>query len=297
MKLTKIPQILATVALLSGVFVMSCKKDNNSGSTAKNDSTAADMSAAANASGSSYNDVLNVAGEASIDNGIEQSTQNPVSGRTAVSSTHASGSGNYSGSCAVYTFRSNGDAFPDTVTADFGSGCTGTSGIARSGQVQMIFSGRLTASGTTISTTFTNYTVWGYELQGTFSITNRSTESALAFETSVANGNVTFPNAVSYTYTGHHVSTQTAGNQTPTDFTDDVYSITGSQTCGSSLGNTLSDTTATPLIKSNDCQWISQGVLNFTFNNISGTFDYGTGTCDDQAEIVVGNYKQAVTLK
>ena len=91
--------------------------------------------------------------------------------------------------------------------------------------------------------------------------------------------------------------TMTAGMATPSDLTDDVYSIAGSNSFSSSFGNTLDVTITTTLSKAYTCHNVGSGVISFTYNKkLNGTLDFGNGTCDNQATITVGTMTKDVTL-
>jgi hypothetical protein len=285
--------------IVTGSLVTACKKDSqsNNSNASSDDSLAAKLSVSSATSGTYYDDALTVVAATSVDNGIEQAATGVQTGRTTVFSSGSNPlNGNISGSCAVYAFHTTNGSFPDTVWANFGGGCKSADSITRSGEIEYIFSGRLLTPGTTVSASFNQYTVNGYTLEGTYSITNTSTQNGLSWSTSVANGKITFPDASWYTYSGHKTVTQEQGASTPLNFSDDVYNIVGKHTCASSAGQSLTDTTTTPLVKATACTWIQSGVLSFTYNDISGTLDFGDGTCDDHAIVKVGLFSEPVIL-
>ena len=279
----------------------SCKKDNNTGSSPSNDSTAANQSASSISADNAYDDVFQTAIQTGYDNNIAYRVSLPENGQVQSNAVHSkSGStvSNGVNGCAIYTVSPNDTTtFPKTITVDFGTGCTSSSGVTRKGIITYIYSGKLIYPGTTVSATFTNYSVNGYQLQGTYSITNNSSLSGIAFTTKITDGQITFPDASTYTYSGNKTVTQTAGASTLIDPTDDVYSITGSGTFGSN-GNTLVNTISTPLSKAYTCKWVQSGIVSWTCNsNIKGTFDFGNGTCDANAVIKVGSITLNVTLQ
>ena len=78
------------------------------------------------------------------------------------------------------------------MTLDYGTGCT-IGAITRKGKLIVNLSGRLRNAGTTVSTSFENYFVNGYKLEGTFTITNNTANNVLSFVTQTTNGKLTYP--------------------------------------------------------------------------------------------------------
>ncbi|HTQ28670.1 MAG TPA: hypothetical protein VMI35_11095 [Puia sp.] len=304
MKINSLCKSLACLFVFSSVLFFACKKDNNSSgnnqSGQNNDSTAADLSSSSSSADIAYMDVFQVAIESGADNNIAYLAHALSQGGVETNGAGEVKTVNGPNTCASYTMSpADLTTFPKTVTVDFGGGCTSADGITRKGKITYVFSGKLITPGTTITATFTNYSVYGYTLQGTYSITNMSSPAAgIAFKTQVTGGNITFPNTISYSYAGTKTITQTGGTGTPTNFADDVYSITGGNSISSSVGNTLVDTISTALVKQAACGYISSGIVSFTFNStLNGTFDYGNGTCDSLATIKVGALTATVSLQ
>jgi hypothetical protein len=300
MKSTTILKTGLTLFIATGIFFTACKKDNNSGSSSANtDSTAANLSSSSATSDNAYDDVFQIAVNTGSDNSISRIIAQASTGSVETNSVHGvTVNGNGSGSCAAYTVSpADSTTFPKTITVDFGTGCTSNDGVTRIGKITYIFSGRLRVPGTTVSATFTGYSVNGYGLQGTHSITNNSTQNGIAWSTSVTEGKVIFPDASWFTFSGHKSVVQTAGQTTPFDFTDDVYGISGAKTLTSSDNKTIQDSVTTTLVKANSCHWVSSGIVSFTYNGVNGTFNFGDGTCDDLAAIHVGMLSDTVHLK
>jgi hypothetical protein len=299
MKLTRVILLTATGAALSaGIILTACNKSSSSASsttTADNDAVA--MSTSAATADNQYNDVLNVG----LQIGAGGSTTiNRIGGITLNGKpTEIDGGSGGTGCAVVSAIVTDTTVFPVTVAINFGTGCTGIDGITRAGTITYVFSGPIFLSGSTASVTFTNYTVNGYQLAGTYSITNTSTGGALSFITSVISGKVTFPDANFYTYSGTKTVTQTGGIGTLT-LLDDSYSITGVHLFGNSSGASLADSITTPLVWPVTCNHIVSGIIGFTYTDgptsLKGTLDYGNGTCDSTATITVGPVTKTVEL-
>jgi hypothetical protein len=303
MRFQRIALTSISLLILSATLIMSCSKSNNSSHSngTSDDSTAAGLSSSAASADNAYNDVLQVALETGFDNQIAYLVSRSQQGTVQSNSLQgpAQPLGIYT--CANYTLSPNDTStFPKTVTVDFGSGCTSADGITRKGEITCVYSGKILYPGTTVSVSFTNYSVNGYGLQGTYSITNNSSiAKGISFSTRVSSGNISFPDASYYTYSGDKTLTQTAGASTPADISDDVYSITGSNSIfNSATGNSLQDSITTALTKAEACGYISSGVISFVFNDsVDGTLDFGSGTCDSLATVKIGPFSENIILK
>jgi hypothetical protein len=279
------------------LFFGSCKKSDVSSLTASNDSKAATLSDSSTVAENVYYDALNNAFVGYSDNvssmGVSQT------GRTTILSTGTEGTGTGHLSCATYSLSNSVPGqYPKTLTLDFGTGCSSVDGVTRTGQLIYNFSGPLFTPGTTVSVTFNQYTVNGYGVQGTYTITNNSTASGISFTTLVTNGILTCPDATNFHYSHNKTFTQTAGASTPFDISDDVYSITGNSAFSSSDGSSLVLNVTTPLIRNFTCLNITQGVVAFVYNqSVSGTIDFGNGTCDDTATLNVGSISRTIILR
>jgi hypothetical protein len=287
------------IAIAAVISMASCKKDAVSSNS--NQSSAATLSDSSTVADNSYYDVLNNAFVGFSDNSAVWSASNIHSGKTTTFSTESTEgvtSGNLS--CAIYTLDDTiPGEYPKTLTLDFGTGCTSADGILRTGKLTYVFTGPLLNPGSTATVTFTNYTVNGYGLQGAYAITNNSSEQVgISITTQVTNGIITYPNTTNYHYSHNRTYVMTAGSNTPFNISDDVYSITGNSSFSASDGSNIVWTINTPLVKAIDCRYIKQGVVGFVYNqSVSGTIDFGDGTCDNAATISVGSIQEPITLR
>ncbi|MBS1933535.1 MAG: hypothetical protein JST96_06020 [Bacteroidetes bacterium] len=288
-------KVFMIVVLPASIMLTACKKDSNSSSNnTNNNSSAAGMSANGAASDNAYDDALAVALQVSSDSSTVLTGYTSQKSGTTTLGTTTNGAGSYY--CASVTL--SGHTFPITVTVDFGTGCVSADGITRSGSITYVFSGRLSTPGTTISATFTNYVVNGYHLGGTYSITNTSTGSTLSLKTDVTNGTITYPNDTSYSFSGTKTTTLVSG--TPGDLSSYIFNVTGSYNITNSVGESLSASVTTPLVRVLTCRYVTAGVIAFTYTkgsvHIQGTLDYGNQTCDNNATITIGSNTYNVTL-
>ena len=286
----KILSVASIMLISASMLITACKKDSSSSSSTTDNSSAAKLSANGATSDNAFDDAFNVAVQTGNDKGIDNLMQ-MKSGKATLGF-------NVTGSYYCANVTVSGSSFPDTVTVDFGSGCTSSDSIVRSGSITYIFSGKLSTPGTTISSTFNNYAVNGYKLAGTYSIANTSTLAAVSLTTAVTGGNITYPNDTSYSFSGNKTVAWISG--TPAAPSSLVFNITGGYSISSSYGESLVATITTPLVRNGGCENIVQGITSFKYTKgslgVNGTLDYGNGACDNKALITIGAFTETVTL-
>ncbi len=276
MKSTPLWKLTSTLVLCLSLAFVSCEKEKEEDPD-QND--AAKLSEASARSEAAFEDVFDIV--------LQDGEANGVAGRGVNASRIAS--------CASVTIAPLGTTWPKTMTVDFGTGCTGPNGVTRKGKIIAVLSDRILQAGTTVAVSFDNYFVNNYKVEGNVLFTNNG-GTGLNVTRQTTNGKLTYPDGTTfYTYTGSHTLAQTAGAGTLT-FVDDVFSITGGGTTGSSAGNTLTTNITTPLVKATACHNVSAGVTQFTYNNISGSLNFGNGNCDNLATLTVGPFTQVVIL-
>jgi len=264
---------IGSIALAALIALSACRKDNKDNSDTD---TTVSLASGGSVSQSLYDDAFDVI--------TSEGENNSVNGRVET--------------CATVTLSpADTTTFPKTMTIDFGSGCVSANGITRKGKIIATLSGKIRKSGTTISVTFSNYYVNNYHVEGTYSITtNSGNGNGLNYTTAVSGGKITWPDGSTwFNYSGTHTLAQTGGIGTAT-ISDDVFSWTGGFTSSSSAGKSLAVSITSPLVKNMSCKNIVSGVQAFTYNVISGSINYGDGTCDNQATLTVGNRTQPITL-
>ena len=198
--------------------------------------------------------------------------------------------------CRTVTVSPSGNAFPKTVTIDYGTGCD-EGGKLKKGKIIAVFSGKFKQTGTTINITFDNFYINGDKIEGTKSIVNNGPNAAgnYSFTVTINHSRI---HAAGGTSTLTTVKTITWIENSNTSPTDDEFSIRGSLSATTATGKTYSYTTLEPLVRKVACLYISSGKLLI---NITGrpqlTLDYGTGTCDDKATISANGKTKEITLR
>jgi hypothetical protein len=212
-------------------------------------------------------------------------------------------------SCATFSISRTGNklAPAGTITIDFSpaskpSGCTDARGVTRKGQIIVKYEGKRFTSGSTIVTTFNNYTRNGVKIEGTHTLTN--TQTALTdppkYTVVLTGGKLTFTDGKvitreqSFTYIW-----QRAANPTQ----DRLLILAGGTASGTTkAGTAYTMSIQTDLYYSRPCAISNktyipiQGSKLFTANNIQYTVDYGTGTCDNDIRVTVNGNTKTITV-
>lgn len=281
------------------MFFTSCKKDNNANNLNNLPDTAIMEAAQTDASASNqFDDVFNItmgvqASEAGEDIGL--GTGGGILYKPA--GTNGTLSPDSARCYTVTVVPKIVRQFPKTITIDFGSGCLGKDGKLRKGKIISIFTGPMFVPGSKTSTTFINYSVDSFKIEGTHTVENTSTSNKQAWDVQVINGKITNTESGFWRkWEGVREYKQTQGNGTPLYLLDDVYEITGNATGSNSNGNSWTSAITTPLIRKFTCGWIVKGQVTITRNSKSAVLDYGDGSCDDKATVTINGVTHIITL-
>jgi hypothetical protein len=190
------------------------------------------------------------------------------------------------------------NAFPKTITINFGAGLTATNGVTRSGKITVVLSDYVTKTGSTAVITFTNYAVNGFKKEGTIIVTNKSTAAAKAWQRKVENGKITAPNGRYWLHSGIRDAVQITGAATPNTLLDDTYLITGNHSVTNAAGKTKNCYITEALEKKVVCDNIATGKLKVEGVNHTATIDFGNGDCDKIATVSInGSTPRTITLR
>jgi len=203
----------------------------------------------------------------------------------------------FMGPCVTVTIDTL--SFPFTVTIDFGStNCLCNDGKWRKGKIHVEHTGPYWAPGTVITTTLEDYFVNNHQVTGTKIATNQGPNSSGNPTWTVnVDGQVIKPNGGVITWIADRMREWSQGHNTPFLWWDDVYLISGSHNVVAANGNTLSATTTQPLQVALNCFWIKSGIIEFQHSNLPLiVLDYGDGSCDDDAVVIIDGTSYPIKL-
>lgn len=187
--------------------------------------------------------------------------------------------------------------FPKTVTIDFGAGCVGKDGKLRKGKIITTYTGPIFMPGSMATTTFDHYNVDSFQIEGTHSVKNTTTSNTISWSVKVSGGKITNTlNGKWRTWDGERNNTQTQGSDTPYNFSDDVFQITGSATGSNSNGISWTSTITDPLLRKVSCHWIGAGKISIQRNGNQAILDFGDGTCDNKVTITINGISYNISL-
>lgn len=192
-----------------------------------------------------------------------------------------------------------------TRTIDFGSaGCTLPNGNVLKGKIIISFSNDFTSKSRTLSYRFVDFYHNGKLLQGNKSITyeSKSTE-LLATEhpvmTFTVDMKITFDDGKVYSRTGTTVKETIEGNETPLNWEDNVFLVTGNSATSLANGDTVTTVITTPLRYITSCKlpFPVSGIVSITKNTSVGTLDFGDGKCDNLATLTIDGVTKDINLE
>ncbi|PKA82334.1 hypothetical protein ATE92_0462 [Ulvibacter sp. MAR_2010_11] len=196
--------------------------------------------------------------------------------------------------CTVITIIPNGEG--GTIILDFGTGCTLNNGSVVTGKINLEYGGIV--SGTrTITYTFEEFTYNGHGVTGGGEIV-REIENANGFPASTVNETITvhFSNTeITATRVGLRMAEWIEGVGSGT-WEDNVYRITGNWETTFSNGFSRSGEVTEPLIRKLSCVYLVSGTLDITQQSITGTLDFGDGTCDNVATFIFNGQEYTIIL-
>lgn len=180
------------------------------------------------------------------------------------------------------------DEAAQTITVDFGEGCTSEDGIERSGRIEIHYTDRRNQPGAVITTTFVDFFVNGNQIEGTRTLTNISDGTAFqkAFEITVTGGKITFEDGTFRTFE----ASRTRTHEIEESSRELTITVEGQRSGVNREGESYSMVITTPLVFKNSCRQVGvrlavSGVRQFTRGEASASIDYGDGTCDNEVTI------------
>ena len=180
------------------------------------------------------------------------------------------------------------DEVAQTITIDFGDGCSNGDNIERSGIIHISYTDRRNEPGAVITTTFENFFVNGNQVEGTRTLTNisESTANQRVFQVTVENGQITFEDGTSRTFESSKVRTHTI-EESSNELT---VTVEGTKSGVNREGISYNMSITEPLTFTNSCRQVGvrvaiSGVREITRDGETTTINYGDGTCDNLATV------------
>lgn len=192
--------------------------------------------------------------------------------------------------CPVVTLANPWGTWPNTITIDYGDGCTRPDGRVLKGKIIVTQTAEIFSAGAQRTVTHENFFVDDVKVEGTrIWVNNGLNANGQWSYTKTSTGmKLTFPDGDAATWAGTHTTTLIEGGNTLTHW-DNVWSTTGSASGVNRNGQNWTATITEPIIKRANCRWISDGVIQFTRDGNTATLNFGNGTCDRFATLTLPN--------
>ncbi|MCK6618798.1 MAG: hypothetical protein L6Q51_14260 [Cyclobacteriaceae bacterium] len=190
-----------------------------------------------------------------------------------------------------------------SIVIDFGEGCTDPLGNVRKGKIIVNFSGRRFLPGSSVVTTFEDYSINDIVLGGVRTLTNvsESTEAAPEFEVELEDGSATWPDGTMATREHCFVRRWVRAASPINDQLivrqcgDADFAASGTNRRGRAYTMTIVE----ELVYKRGCPIAVSGIKEFT-DVASGkviTVDYGDGDCDRVITISVDGQSRSFEVK
>jgi hypothetical protein len=200
-------------------------------------------------------------------------------------------------SCLQVTFDLS--SVPYKCILDFGTtNCLCEDGLYRRGKIIISATTAFSDSLASLTTTLDNFFVNDNQITGTRTLTYKGHN-----QSGHPNWDVTVDGSIilasgegTITYQASHNNEMIEGESTP-DYSDNVFSITGSATGTAITGQNFSEMITTPLISKMTCAHFVSGVVEITLAaDPVRTLNYGNGDCDNKATVTVSGVTFEITL-
>lgn len=206
-------------------------------------------------------------------------------------------------SCATFTTVLTNSVW--TRTIDFGTqGCALPNGNLIKGKIIISFTNDFSNSTHTISYVFDGFYHNGRLIQGSKSMTYSRQTSDLLNEihpiiTHAIDMKITFADAKVYEIKGSRTKEMVEGYNTPLEWEDNVFLVTGNCSIARKNSTTISSEITNPLKFKMNCKspFPVSGTKIITKNDTSATIDFGEGSCDRTATVTTDKGTIEITLK
>ncbi len=186
------------------------------------------------------------------------------------------------GICPDLNITSTNGGYPRTMTIDYGDSLELANGHILKGKIIIVISAAPFDTSSTRSITYENFCIDSVCISGT-SVKTRTKDPLPKFSENT-DLTVTLANGTTIHRVEEHLRAWITGTDTEFNPADDYIETTGKVVVTNSNGSEYSKIITVPLIKTGECKFISEGVIEY--KNSAGKFatvDYGNGDCDNKA--------------
>ena len=192
-----------------------------------------------------------------------------------------------------------------SITVDFGSnGILCRDGRTRSGKITFKFKDGYRKAGSSVTQTFDNYNVDNLAISNssnrkvTYNGTNSFNQPNWKIQSDLT---LTKSNGKVITWKSERDRVMIQGSNTPLNWLDDIYEISGNASGVSGNGIAYNLVINKNLLIRTGCKYIQEGIITMNRSNLSYSIDYSTPTssnnCDNQATFIINGKSYVFTLK
>lgn len=204
------------------------------------------------------------------------------------------------GACAP-DITSSGSEYPRTVTLDYGQeGCEGWLGHERKGKLHIEISAPFWQEGSVKTIKPEDFSIDGYKLEGTktLSYMGKNDEGKHYQTVSLRNGVIHFPDGTTILRETDRTRTWSEGDDSPLNFTDDIWTITGKASGTTRLGESYTNQITNPLLFDLSCRWkLVQGEITVEVPEHTIVINYGSGKCDNETNVNIDGQEYNVNRR
>jgi hypothetical protein len=197
--------------------------------------------------------------------------------------------------CTVIEITPDGNG-GGTILLDFGDGCQLNNGATVTGSILLEY-GPIDGGSRTINYTYQSFTYNNNAVSGGGEIV-RTIANASGNPQSVATETITvsFPGTeVTATRVGTRTIEWVEGVGSGT-WADNVFHITGNWNTEFTNGFTRSGEVTETLVRELSCIYLVSGVLEIQQEGFTGAIDWGNGSCDNQATLIINGQEYPIIL-
>jgi hypothetical protein len=205
----------------------------------------------------------------------------------------------YIGACA--TVASDTINNPHTLIVRFGStDCTALDGHTRKGAIIITYTGHYLDLNTVHNISYDNYYIDGNKLTGSAKVTRVDTTVTgdYYYRVQVSDSLNMSPDPLQSQFVvwSGSLTRKWVGGATTNDRNDDVFSVSGSGTLTRPNGHVFTMGISVPLQFNVNCEYAGSGVVNVAGYDGSRVINYGTGNCDQLAQLNIAQHVYQLTL-
>lgn len=188
--------------------------------------------------------------------------------------------------------------YPIKISIDYGKSTETQHGMKISGKVLIEISGPKNTDGSKRTVSYIGCIIDSIGIAGTSTETFTGDNTTTRKTTMVSDVTFTLADGTVISRAGNDVREWLKGLTTPLDRSDDMIQITGTVNVKSSTTDNYSRVITNPLIRLGDCNNPVQGTVAYSKNgSVIATLDYGTGVCDNLANLTANGATVEIVLK